>query len=89
MCVTVLATETNTLAAEDYEPGLIDLYKSELERVKRVYQERADVYEAYEKWLSLWRERLEFEARANDPDRYRSRTLQQEILVCFGVFALS
>ena len=65
------------------------MYKSELERVKRVYQERADVYEAYEKWLSLWKERLEFEARANDPDRYRSRTLQQEILVCFGAFALS
>lgn len=76
--------------AEDYKPELIDVYKSELKRLKQVYQERVDVYEAYEKWLALWKERLEFEARANDPDRYKSRTLQQEIMVCFfRAFALS
>lgn len=80
--------KTSALSAEDYEPELIDVYKSELERVKRVYKERAEVYEAYEKWSSLWKERLEFEARANDPDRYKSRTLQQEILVRFETFAL-
>ena len=57
------------------------MYEAELERVKRLYEARAEVYDAFEQWMSLWNERLDFEARANDPDRYKSRTLQQEIQV--------
>lgn len=57
------------------------MYEAELERVKRMYEARAEVYDAFEQWTSLWDERLNFEARANDPDRYKSRTLQKEIQV--------
>lgn len=52
---------------------LLALYEGELERLKKYYEENRDMLEKFQKWRLMWKELIELEIKANDPNRFNNR----------------
>ena len=52
---------------------LLDAHESEVLRLREFYDRRMKVYVALENWIQLWDQFVEFEKRANDPNRFSKR----------------
>jgi hypothetical protein len=70
--------------AENYDESIIDEYKTVIDELKQLHASRADIYNAFTEWNTLWSEKIAYEARQNDPDRFKNRggNLQRELQVC-------
>ena len=69
--------------AEEFDEAILDEYKVYIEELKRLHGSRAEIYNAFSEWMKLWEEKLAYEARQNDPDRFKNRAgnLQRELQV--------
>lgn len=52
---------------------LLELYEGEYERIKNFYQNNYDILENFHKWRAMWKELIEIELKANDPNRFNNR----------------
>ncbi|XP_033102800.1 protein regulator of cytokinesis 1-like isoform X2 [Anneissia japonica] len=66
---------------DNYTEELLELHDQEVARVKSYYEENKEILESIKKREDMWKKMLEFEHKANDPNRFFSRTcnlLQEE-----------
>lgn len=52
---------------------LLELYEKELERLKRYYDDNSSILEKFQKWRLMWKELIDLEIKANDPNRFNNR----------------
>lgn len=52
---------------------LLDLYERELERIKKYYEDNKEMLEKFQKWRMMWKELIDLEVKANDPNRFNNR----------------
>lgn len=52
---------------------LLELYERELERIKRYYKDNQEMLEKFQKWRLMWKELIDLEVKANDPNRFNNR----------------
>lgn len=52
---------------------LLELYERELERMKDYYEANKEILEKFHKWRIMWKELIELEMKANDPNRFNNR----------------
>ncbi|EDV22718.1 uncharacterized protein TRIADDRAFT_58568 [Trichoplax adhaerens] len=74
---------TSGETSKDYSEDLLNLHENEIKRITDYYSEHESYYQLVEHWYTLWNKWLEFEARANDPNRFGNRggrLLQEEKL---------
>jgi len=60
---------------------LLELYERELDRMKAYYEENKEMLEKFQRWRTMWKELIELELKANDPNRFNNRggqLLQEE-----------
>ena len=53
--------------------ALLDAHEAEVARLRAFYDQRMKVYFSLENWTQLWDQFVEFEKRANDPNRFSKR----------------
>ena len=51
----------------------LSAHKSELDRMRGFYAENVEGFKLVEKRETMWKQKLEMEARANDPNHLRNR----------------
>ena len=51
----------------------MDAHEAEVARLRAFYDQRMKVYFGLENWTQLWDQFVEFEKRANDPNRFSKR----------------
>lgn len=59
--------------SEECNEELLELYERELERIKRYYEAHKEILEKFHKWRMMWKELIELEMKANDPNRFNNR----------------
>ncbi|KAF6020195.1 PRC1 [Bugula neritina] len=59
--------------SEDYSEELLAQHEAALEEVKQYYTENEHVLKKIEKRADLWNQMLAFDAKENDPNRYKNR----------------
>jgi hypothetical protein len=52
---------------------LLAMYEGELERLKRYYTDNQDLLEKFQRWRLMWKELIDLEIKANDPNRFNNR----------------
>lgn len=52
---------------------LLELYEREYDRIKEYYQNNREILDNFHKWRAMWRELIEIELKANDPNRFNNR----------------
>lgn len=52
---------------------LLALYEGELERLKKYFADNRDILEKFQKWRLMWKELIELEIKASDPNRFNNR----------------
>ena len=52
---------------------LLDAHEAEVARLREFYDRRMKVFLALENWHQLWDQFVDFEKRANDPNRFSKR----------------
>jgi len=65
----------------DFSEGLLDLHEKELDFLKIYYEDHQKLFQSVERWQGMWTQFLEFERKANDPNRFNNRgggLLQEE-----------
>jgi len=65
----------------NYTEPLLDAHEAEVARLREYYDRRMNVFLALENWNQLWDQFVDFEKRANDPNRFSKRgggLLQEE-----------
>lgn len=59
----------STVASEE----LLELYEKELERLKKYYESNREILDKFQKWRLMWKELIDLEVKANDPNRFNNR----------------
>nr|XP_022335550.1 protein regulator of cytokinesis 1-like isoform X2 [Crassostrea virginica] len=66
---------------ENYTEALLDEHDREVQKLKKYYDGHQHLFESLEKWDSYFRQMIEMERKANDPNRFNNRggkLLQEE-----------
>lgn len=66
---------------ENYTEALLDEHEREVKKLKKYYEDHKQMFESLEKWDSFFRQMIEMERKANDPNRFNNRggkLLQEE-----------
>lgn len=52
---------------------LLELYETELARLKKYYDDHKEILEKFQKWRLMWKELIDLEVKASDPNRFNNR----------------
>lgn len=52
---------------------LLKLCENELERLKNYFEDNRDILERFQKWRLMWKELIDLEIKASDPNRFNNR----------------
>lgn len=59
--------------SDEFTDDSLSAHESELDRMRGFYADNVEVFKLVEKRETMWKQKLEMEARANDPNRLKNR----------------
>ena len=59
--------------SSDVSEELLELYEKELERLKKYHEDNREILDRFQKWRMMWKELIDLEVKANDPNRFNNR----------------
>lgn len=59
--------------SDECNEELLELYERELERIKRYYEANKEILDKFQRWRQMWKELIDLEIKANDPNRFTNR----------------